>query len=40
MNMGLLMIILKFEYPGTFGGDTIDFLFHGTYHDVTADWYL
>ena len=40
MNMGLLMILLKFDYNGSFNNENLSFLFQGTYNDVTSDWYL
>ena len=40
MNMGLVMILLEFNFDGQWHDANVQFLFQGTYNDATSDWYL
>jgi hypothetical protein len=40
MNMGLIIVLLNFNYSGDINFDSIGFLFQGQYSDLTSDWYI
>ena len=39
MNMGLIMILLNYNYNGQINLTEVSFIFLGKYDDFTADWY-
>jgi hypothetical protein len=39
MNMGLIMILLNYNYNNSTSLTQVSFIFLGKYDDFTADWY-
>jgi hypothetical protein len=40
MNLGLIMIILNLNFAVQSHSSSIQFLFDGSYLDISSDWYL
>lgn len=40
MNMGLIIVLLNFSYPGDLNYEGLKFLFQGQFNDLTSDWYI
>lgn len=40
MNMGLIIVLLNFNYKGEVSLSQLSFLFEGQYKDLTSDWYI
>lgn len=40
LNMGLIIILIKLKYNSSFQIQDLNFLFQGTYNDITSDWYI
>jgi hypothetical protein len=40
MNMGLIIVLLNFNYSKDLSPKELLFLFQGQYRDITSDWYI